>query len=110
MAEDATLSFPELQHGIPPLLIFPGLQRHIGGLATFEVLTRGQPITAHQAMDRRWVSGVVPNEQLQSEVRAWARQICELPRQAIAATKRLARATESLPLSEALSKAVATYR
>jgi enoyl-CoA hydratase/carnithine racemase len=110
MAEDATLSFPELQHGIPPLLILPGLQRHIGGLATFEVLTRGKPITAHQAMDRRWVSRVVPNEQLQSEVRAWAVEISELPRQAVAATKQLARATATLPLAEALSKAVATYR
>lgn len=110
MAEDATLSFPELQHGIPPLLILPGLQRHIGRLATFEVLTRGKPITARQALDRRWVSHVVPNEQLQSEVRAWALQISELSRQAVAATKRLARATETLSLSEALSKAVATYR
>lgn len=110
MAEDATLSFPELQHGIPPLLVLPGLQRHLGGPATFEVLTRGEPITARQAMDRRWVSRVVSNGQLQSEVRSWALQISELSRQAIAATKRLARETEALPLSEALSKAVATYR
>lgn len=110
MAEDASFSFPELQHGIPPLLILPGLQRHIGGLATFEVLTRGKPITAHQALDRRWVSRVVPNEQLQSEVRAWAQQISEFSRDAVAATKRLAHATATLPLSDALSKAVATYR
>ncbi len=110
MADDATLSFPELQHGIPPLLILPGLQRHIGALATFEVLTRGKPIPAQQALERQWVSRVVPKDLLLAEAREWALQISEFSRPAVVATKRLARETASLPLAEALAKAVATYR
>lgn len=110
MADDATLGFPELQHGIPPLLILPGLQRHIGAPAAFEVLTRGKPILAQQALERHWVGRVVSKNALQAETREWALQISEFPRKAVMATKRLARETATLPLGEALAKAVATYR
>lgn len=110
MAEEATISFPELQHGIRPILILPGMERHIGRLATFELLTRGQRVSSGTAFERRWVNKVVTSHRLMQEITIWAEEIAALPRDAIVATKRISRQTAHLSLSDALDKAVGTYR
>ncbi|SAL76341.1 short chain enoyl-CoA hydratase [Caballeronia choica] len=110
MAEHATLSFPEIHHGIAPLLVWPSLERHVGRLAAFEILTGDGPITAYQALERRWVNRVVKSEDLQTEVRAWALKIAALSSSALSGMKRIAFASDGCSLEGSLLKAVDAYK
>lgn len=110
MAQSATLNFPELMHGMVPALVLPGLQRHIGRLSAFDVLTRGKPITADRALEQRWVNKVVSPEHLMSESRSWAQELAALPRDLVVATKQLANRTIDMRLTDGVAAAVQTWR
>lgn len=110
MAQNATLNFPELAHGMVPALVLPGLQRQLGRLAAFDVLTRGKPITAALALEQRWINTAVPAEHLMSEVHSWAQKLAAIPRDLVVATKRLANRTVDMPLADGIAAAVQTWR
>ena len=109
MSETASFNFPELGHGMVPALVLPGLQKHLGRLAAFDAVTRGRPISAEMAWERRWVSSVLAPQHLMTEARHRAQELAALPRDLLFATKRLARTTLESSHADGVAAAVATW-
>ncbi len=74
MAEDADLSYPEIDVGVIPAMHFVHLPRQIGRHQAFELLFSGDPIPAPVAEARGLINRAVPRERVLEEARAMARR------------------------------------
>jgi 2-(1,2-epoxy-1,2-dihydrophenyl)acetyl-CoA isomerase len=79
------------------------LTRRIGYAKTFEVLTEGEKLTAPRCLELGLANRVVATDTLSQDAAAWAAQLAERAPLAMALTKRVARLSMSVGLSEALS-------
>ena len=103
--EGAMFRFPFADLGIVPEAGATALlARRVGDLCAREWLMSGRPITAAEALQRGFVSRVVPD----AEVRATADEYCALlsakPPAALQSMRRLLLAGATLPLSEAIQR------
>jgi 2-(1,2-epoxy-1,2-dihydrophenyl)acetyl-CoA isomerase len=80
------------------------LPRVVGYSQALELSITGQPVDADRALAVGLVSRVVPPEDFESEVAAYATRLAALPTAAVAATKDLMREALRLDLDEALSR------
>ncbi len=73
------------------------LPRTLGYQRAFEFVAEARSLSAQQALDLGLVNRVVEDERVLPEADAWARSLCERPRQGLAATKQALRrhATET---------------
>jgi len=86
----AVLGQPEV-----PMGILPGaggttrLPHLLGRAAALEVILTGRDVTAEEALTLGWVDAVVPVDELDARVDALARRVARMPRDSIAAVKRV---------------------
>ncbi|PXW27503.1 enoyl-CoA hydratase/isomerase family protein [Paraburkholderia caballeronis] len=109
MAGQASLAFPELSKGIAPYMVTPLLTHCVGRLAAFELLARGTPVSAADALGRGWATAVVPAERLAQETDGWAQTIAGVPRTIMSRTRSLMRAARGDAWVDALSRALDCY-
>jgi 2-(1,2-epoxy-1,2-dihydrophenyl)acetyl-CoA isomerase len=79
------------------------LTRRIGYAKTLEVLTEGEKLTAARCLELGLANRMVAADTLASSAAAWAAQLAEKAPIAMALTKRVARLSMSVGLSEALT-------
>jgi len=72
-AEDADMSYPEINVGVIPAMHFVHLPRQIGRHKAFELLFGGAPISFREAATRGLVNAAVPRQQVLETARAMAR-------------------------------------
>lgn len=72
MADDADLSYPEINVGVIPAMHFVHLPRQIGRHQAFELLFTGDVIGAKQAEARGLINRAVPRDQVLAEARRLA--------------------------------------
>ena len=73
------------------------LPQAIGRLRAAEILLTGEPIRAEQALAWGLVSRIVPEGELLTAARGFTDQVAGMPREALRATKRLMRGSQTLP-------------
>jgi 2-(1,2-epoxy-1,2-dihydrophenyl)acetyl-CoA isomerase len=86
------------------------LPRLAGRARALEMMMLGERISAEQARDWGMISRVVEDEHLASESVALATQLAQGPTRALALIRKLARAAQDVPLTEALAAERAAQR
>jgi enoyl-CoA hydratase/carnithine racemase len=110
MGESASLSYPEVIHGMVPSLMIAHLQHRVGRKQAFELLAVGESLSAADAFAAGLANRVVPDPDLLSTAQALARALARRDRPAMRETKRLFVRYADLPLADALRAARADSR
>jgi enoyl-CoA hydratase/carnithine racemase len=89
-SENTVFSFPYMQYRLPPqgALAFL-LPRYLGIAKAKNILFRGEPIPALQALDLGLVDSVVPNSDFEKACLEYASKLTHLPPEVVGMTKRL---------------------
>ncbi|AKN73802.1 enoyl-CoA hydratase [Streptomyces sp. PBH53] len=90
-AEDATFRLPELALGLPTAWggLLPRLINEVGAARVRELVLTGRAFTAAEAQSLSILQKVVPAQELDAAVAAWARPIVRRPPAALRVTKTL---------------------
>lgn len=109
VAEDATLSFPEIPHGIPPTIVLSHyryvLPRNILG----DLIFTGREISGREAVAAGLAARVVPATDLDSVAETVSRQVAGYDRRSIALVKEFLGRTEGLPPAHAPALGISLY-
>ena len=98
----ARFGYPEVKIGFVPAMVMAILRRNVSEKRAFELLTRGEEISAQQAKDFGLVNQVFDDETFAADVNAYAKKFEGLSKQAIALTKTLLYQIDGLAFPEAL--------
>ena len=85
----ARFGYPEVKIGFVPAMVMAILRRNVSEKRAFELITRGEEITAEHARDIGFVNQVFTDETFTSDVDAYVKRFEELSKHAIALTKTL---------------------
>jgi methylglutaconyl-CoA hydratase len=98
----ARFGYPEVKIGFVPAMVMAILRRNVSEKRAFELITRGEEISAQQAKELGLVNQVFNDETFAADVDAYAKKFVELSKQAIALTKVLLYQIDGLAFPEAL--------
>ena len=98
------LGYPEIKHGILPAIVLTNLVRQIGRKAAFELVARGEPLSAARAYELGAVNKVVADDKLMDEALALAASLAAYDPEALFAIKQLFHKVVDLPLAEGLEE------
>jgi methylglutaconyl-CoA hydratase len=80
------------------------LRRAVGEKVAFELVARGEPIGAAEALRLGLVNRVLPDASFLEEARRYARELAERPGSALELTKRLLYGQDGLSFEEAIAR------
>jgi len=103
-SETLKLGYPEIKHGILPAIVITNLVRQIGRKAAFELVAKGDPLTAQRAWELGAVNKVVPDEKLMDEALTMAATLAAYDAAALFAIKQLFHKVVDLPLAAGLEE------
>ena len=103
-SENMKLGYPEIKHGILPAIVLSNLVRQVGRKAAFELVTKGDPLTAARAYELGAVNKVVPDAILMEEAVALAQSLAAYSPEALFAIKQLFHKVVDLPLAQGLEE------
>jgi len=98
----ARFGYPEVKIGFVPAMVMAILRRNVSEKRAFELITRGEEISAEQAMDLGLVNRVFSDETFAADVDEYVKRFAELSKQAIALTKGLLYQIDGLAFPDAL--------
>ncbi len=98
----ARFGYPEVKIGFVPAMVMAILRRNVSEKRAFELITRGEEMSAQQARDIGLVNQVFSDESFAGDVEAYVRKFEGLSKQAIALTKGLLYQMDGLAFVEAL--------
>ena len=98
----ARFGYPEVKIGFVPAMVMAILRRNVSEKRAFELITRGEEISAQQAKEIGLINQVFNDESFPVEVDAYLKKFEGLSRQAIALTKGLLYQIDGLAFVEAL--------
>jgi len=101
-SESARFGYPEVKIGFVPAMVMAILRRNVSEKRAFELITRGEEISADQARDVGLVNQVFGDESFAADVDAYVKRFEELSEHAIALTKTLLYQIDGLAFVEAL--------
>ena len=101
-SESARFGYPEVKIGFVPAMVMAILRRNVSEKRAFELITRGEEISAQQAREFGLVNQVFSDESFATEVDAYAKRFEQLSKHAIALTKVLLYQIDGLAFPEAL--------
>ena len=101
-ASSARFGYPEVKIGFVPAMVLAILRRNVSEKLAFELLTRGEELTATKALDLGLVNQVFEEEHFDVEVANYVKRFEELSKSAIALTKTLLYQIDGLSFVEAL--------
>lgn len=102
----ARFGYPEVKIGFVPAMVTAILRRNVSEKRAFELITRGEEISAGQAKEIGLVNQVFGDETFTDDVDAYVKRFQELSKQAIALTKGLLYQIDGLAFLEALETGV----
>lgn len=100
-AEQAILGWPQVKRGISSVSGPAMLARRIPINKAFEILFKGELVTAREALNLHLINQMVPVEELMPSAERTARQILESAPLAVRAMKKATLKTLNMPLEEA---------
>ena len=101
-SSSARFGYPEVKIGFVPAMVMAILKRNVSEKRAFELITRGEEISAQQAKEFGLVNQVFNDETFAVEVDAYAKKFEALSKQAVALTKVLLYQIDGLAFPEAL--------
>jgi enoyl-CoA hydratase len=100
--ESARFGCPEINVGVFPFMISALIYRNVDRLKANELMMLGDPISATEAERLGIVNRVVPDEEFDDTVRAWARRVADKSPLMMRMGKDAINATRDMALPEAL--------
>jgi len=88
-AESAQFGYPEVNIGFIPAMVMAILRRSVSEKRAFELITRGEIISASVAADIGMINRVFPDEQFEAEVEAYVMQLAKKSASAVSLAKNL---------------------
>ena len=101
-AESARFGYPEVKIGFVPAMVTGVLRRNVSEKRAFELITRGEQISAAYAKEIGLVNQVFSDDTFDEEVDAYVRRFTEVSSTAVALTKGLLYQVDGLQFLEAL--------
>jgi len=101
-SSSARFGYPEVKIGFVPAMVMAILRRNVSEKRAFELITRGEEISAQQAKEMGIVNQVFSDETFAADVDAYVKRFEELSKTAIALTKGLLYQIDGLAFPEAL--------
>lgn len=98
----ARFGYPEVKIGFVPAMVMAILRRNVSEKRAFELITRGEELSAEQAKEMGLVNQVFNDDSFIEDVDAYVGRFAELSKQAIALTKVLLYQMDGLAFAEAL--------
>ena len=98
----ARFGYPEVKIGFVPAMVMAILKRNVSEKRAFELITRGEEISAQQAKEIGLINQVFSDETFADDVNAYVSRFEQLGKQAIALTKVLLYQIDGLAFNEAL--------
>jgi methylglutaconyl-CoA hydratase len=105
-SSNAQFGYPEVKIGFVPAMVMAILRRNVSEKRAFELITRGEQISAEQAMQFGLVNRVFPDESFESAVSDYVRGFEKTSRSAVALTKTLLYQMDGMSFGDALATGV----
>jgi len=109
VAEDATLSFPEIPHGIPPTIVLSHYRYVLPRNLLGDLIFTGREIAGRDAVQFGLAARSVAAPELDATALSVAKQVAGYDRRSIALVKEFLRQTESLPAPLAPTLGISLY-
>lgn len=101
-AEEATLGFPEIDHGLPPAIVMAYLARYVPRKRAAEMVFTGRKLPAQEAAAIGIVNRVVSRGALDQEVDRLASSLLEKDALALRTSKQFLSDTQDMTIEEAM--------
>src|SRR5919108_1677900 len=101
-SETARFGYPEVKIGFVPAMVLAILRRNVSEKRAFELITRGEEISAAYAKEIGLVNQVFSDDTFDEDVDAYVRRFTEVSSTAVALTKGLLYQVDGLQFMEAL--------
>jgi methylglutaconyl-CoA hydratase len=103
-AEDAVFGYPEVNIGFVPAMVMGLLRRTLGEKLAFELVARGERISAADAARIGLVNRVIPSDHFDADVEKWLLGLAARSGSALQLTKRLFYGIDMLPVEQAIGR------
>jgi methylglutaconyl-CoA hydratase len=103
---DAQFGYPEVKIGFVPAMVMAILRRNVSEKRAFELITRGEQISAADARQFGLVNQVFPEEEFESAVTAYVNGFAKVSKSAVALTKTLLYQMDGMSFGDALQTGV----
>jgi methylglutaconyl-CoA hydratase len=103
---DSRFGYPEVKIGFVPAMVMAILRRNISEKRAFELVTRGEEISAEEGKRIGLVNQVFTEADFENQVRAYAQRFSTLSKSAVALTKGLLYQMDSMAFDEAIETGV----
>jgi methylglutaconyl-CoA hydratase len=100
--ESARFGYPEVKIGFVPAIVTAILRRNVSEKRAFELITRGEEISAAEAQKIGLINQVFTEESFDAEVGSYLNRFAEVSKSAVALTKSLLYQVDSLAFNEAV--------
>jgi methylglutaconyl-CoA hydratase len=101
-SETARFGYPEVKIGFVPAMVLAILRRNVSEKRAFELITRGEEISAGYAKEIGLVNQVFSDESFDEDVKAYLRRFSDVSSTAVSLTKSLLYQVDGLAFLEAL--------
>jgi methylglutaconyl-CoA hydratase len=101
-SETARFGYPEVKIGFVPAMVLAILRRNVSEKRAFELITRGEEISASNAKEIGLVNQVFSDETYDADVNDYVKRFTEVSSTAVALTKSLLYQVDGLAFLEAL--------
>ncbi len=103
---EAQFGYPEVRIGFVPAMVMAILRRNVSEKRAFELITRGEQISASEAKQFGLVNQVFPEEEFESAVTDYVNGFAKVSNSAVALTKTLLYQMDGMSFSDALQTGV----
>ena len=103
-SEDAVFGYPEVNIGFVPAMVMGLLRRALGEKMAFELVARGERISAADAARIGLVNRVFPPEHFEAAVEKWLLGLAARSGSALQLTKRLFYGIDMMPVEQAIGR------
>jgi methylglutaconyl-CoA hydratase len=103
-SDDARFGYPEVNIGFVPAMVMAVLRRAVGEKIAFELVARGEPVDAAEAMRLGLVNRRFPTASFLADVRGYAAELAGRSASALELTKRLLYGMDGLAFEEAVAR------
>jgi methylglutaconyl-CoA hydratase len=103
-ADDAVFGYPEVHLGFVPAMVMALLRRTSGEKVAFELVARGDRISAGEARSCGIVNRIFAAATLEAEAREYARELARRPPAALRLTKRLLYGMDGMDFDQAVAR------
>lgn len=102
--EEAEFGYPEVHLGFVPAMVMTILRRKVGESVAFELVVRGERLSAPEALAIGLVNRVIPEDAFQPAVHEYLADLASRPPGGVALTKRLLYGLDAVGFEEGIAR------